>query len=272
MKKIMLILNARQFPGHVISTAILIAGKTSSFLYAVFLKDFKASQEFNYPFPNDLAFADGRAAKEVAEIEDQKLIENEVRIFKNKCEKAGVAYDVEIDQSVSIKHLLQISPFSDLILLDAILDSDDFSIKDILIEAHCPILLISSRSQVIENLILCYDGKYSSIYAIKMFSYLFSEWAHLPATILHVTPTEKEQLPHLHHFHSWLSRHYPNLEIRILHGNAEEQLTQFIAPRSENSIVVMGSFGENTLSRIFHKSLSNGVLQKTKASLFITHE
>jgi hypothetical protein len=157
-------------------------------------------------------------------------------------------------------------------MLDDRSDSDEYTIKDLLIGAHAPVLLISREWKAPESIVLCYDGKLSSTHAIKMFSYLFPEWTNLPTKLVHVTSTKNEQLPHESHFETWVRHHFPNMERNILHGNALEQIVNFVHPDSEGKIVVMGSYGENTLSRIFHTSLSNAVLSQTYASLFITHE
>jgi len=36
--------------------------------------------------------------------------------------------------------------------------------------------------------------------------------------------------------------------------------------------VVMGAFGRSAISRLFHRSLSNVILEDTKVSLFTTHK
>ncbi|MCU7551725.1 universal stress protein [Chitinophagaceae bacterium LB-8] len=272
MKKILVILNAGHFPQHVISSAIDIAKKSSSFIYAVFLNDLKTSPEFDYPFPNDLALAGTNVLTEQAKLENRKRIESELQVFKDGCDVEGIPFSFEIDEVTSVSHLLHISSFSDLIMADARSDSDEYSIKDILIGAHAPVLLVSREWKSPEKIILCYDGKLSSIYAIKIFSYVFPEWTGLPAKIIYVTSKQDEQLPHEGHFQNWINHHFSNLESEILHGNAEEQIVNYIHPDSEGKIVVMGSYGEHTLSRIFHTSLSNAVRTQTYASLFITHE
>ncbi|MBS1605494.1 MAG: universal stress protein [Bacteroidetes bacterium] len=42
--------------------------------------------------------------------------------------------------------------------------------------------------------------------------------------------------------------------------------------RQTITIVVMGAYGRTAVSRLFRQSLSNTILQKTNASLFVTHE
>jgi hypothetical protein len=272
MKKILVILNAGHMAQHVNSSAIDISRKTSSVIYAVFINDLKTSQDQDYPFPNDLSLAGTNLSTTPKKLENRKRIESELQVFKDECEGGDVSFSFEIDEVVSVRHLLHISSFSDLIIADTRTESDEFTIKDLLIGAHAPVLLVSREWKTPESVILCYDGKLSSTYAIKMFSYVFPELTNLPTKVVYVSSSRSDQLPHEIYFKDWLGQHFPNLERDILVGNAQEEIVNYIHPHSDSKIVVMGSYGENTLSRIFHTSLSNAVRTQTYGSLFITHE
>jgi nucleotide-binding universal stress UspA family protein len=273
MKKILVLLNAGYIPHHVITNAINIAGKTSSSIYAVILNDLNTDVEFDYPFPNDLTLTGTRISKAEADSENRKRIESELQIFRDECELAGIEYYFEIDQNVSLKHLIELSKYSDFILVDAKSDSDAYSLKNVLIDAHCPVLLMSREAEPVARAVLLYDGSSSSIYAIKMFSYLFPEWSNLPTTIVYVSPSEDEEnLPQQDDFQSWLSKHFTNVQIAVLHGKKPEQIFNFISTDTSHTIAVMGAYGENAIHRIFHKSLAESVLNNTHASIFIAHE
>lgn len=63
---------------------------------------------------------------------------------------------------------------------------------------------------------------------------------------------------------------YENEQV-LLHGNPENSLGEFLNKHSENSMVVMSSFGRSILSRIFKPDLANILLHQTGVSIFITH-
>lgn len=272
MKKIMVLLNASYIPNHLILNAINIARKTKSSIYAVFLNDLNNDVEFDYPFPNDLASTGTRLSKTEADMENRRRIESVLQVFRNECELAGIEHHFEIDQKVSLKHIIELSKYSDFILVDAKSNSGAYSIKNVLVDAYCPVLLLSSEAEPVEKAVLLYDGGISSIYAIKMFSYLFPEWSDLPTNIVYVSSSEEEALPKEVEFQSWLSKHFLNIQKAVLHGKSQDQLFDFISSDAVHTIVVMGSYGENALYRMFHKSLAESFLSNTHASIFIAHE
>ena len=66
--------------------------------------------------------------------------------------------------------------------------------------------------------------------------------------------------------------HFQNAEYEILHGDAEQELLKYLKTSGENAIVVMGAYGRNALSRMFHQSLSNKVIREAGIPVFITHQ
>lgn len=48
--------------------------------------------------------------------------------------------------------------------------------------------------------------------------------------------------------------------------------TKTVGAGLEPTVVVMGAYGGNAVSRLFHKSLANIVIEETNAALFIMHE
>lgn len=104
-----------------------------------------------------------------------------------------------------------------------------------------------------------------------MFSYIFPELRDLPTSLVHISSGKGDDMPNEENLRTWLTRHYSNIQNRILHGNIREELANFINS-TPNSLVVMGAYGRTAISRLFHKSLANTIIQHTKSSLFITHE
>jgi nucleotide-binding universal stress UspA family protein len=105
-----------------------------------------------------------------------------------------------------------------------------------------------------------------------MFSYLFPEWKELPTAIVSINPRGDNGSKYDDYLEAWLPGHFSNIEKVQLEGNLQKELTKYIGKQDADSIVIMGSYGGNAMSRMFHKSLSNVVLEETFASLFIVHE
>jgi len=107
--------------------------------------------------------------------------------------------------------------------------------------------------------------------ALKMFAYIFPELNDLPSFLVNVSSGKISALPHEEDLRTWLSKRYSNMQTIMLHGTEREELERFIASHPD-SIVVMGAYGRSGISRFFHKSLANTVIQHTKSHLLITHE
>ncbi len=271
MKNILLILNATLTPPHVRDAAINIAKASSALLHTFFVFYRSDLAGPHYLFPNDLSLTEnnltGRSIKE----EDEELIAAQVKVFKDECETAGVAYLIEPDTNVSNKDIIRLSAFADIVLADAHQDVHEHNVADLLSDAHCPVYLISKDAGTPENIVLAYDGSLSSIYAVKMYSYLFPGFRDLPTTLLYVHDGSHPELPQERNINMWLSQYYPRLEVEILQGKVADQLVEYTRPLPR-VLTVMGSYNRNQLSRLFHTSHAKALIEEGRSSVFISHK
>jgi hypothetical protein len=271
MKNILLILNGTITPPHVIDSALHIAKSTSSLLHTIFINYRSDLAEYNYLFPNDLSLTrNNLTGKTIAE-ENAELAASQVRLFTDECGSANVDFFIEPKTDITLGDIINYSAFSDFILTDAHENFKEHHISDLLQNVHCPIYLISKDAPGTQNVVLAYDGSVSSIYAIKMYSYLFMEFGDLPTYLVYTSSANNGDLPHEKEVKMWLSGHYRNLEIKILHGDVRNVLADFTGSLP-HSLVVMGSYGRNSLSRFFHKSAANKMIEEGKSSVFMTHQ
>lgn len=271
MKNILLILNATLAPPHVIDAAINIAKSNSSLLHTLFVHYHGDLEGYNYLFPNDLSLTQNRlTGRSVAE-EDAELIEGQVRLFKDECESAGVDFFIEPKTNISFRDIIQLSAFADFVLADADQDIHEHNIDDLLAESASPVYLISKDGGAISSVVLAYDGSVSSMYALKMYSYLFPAMRELPTTLLYVHNGKHEELPQEKNINMWLARHFTNLEIRIAEGDISGRLLHHCL-QHPNSLAVMGSYSGGPLARFFHKSHANPLIEEGRASVFIAHK
>jgi hypothetical protein len=272
MKKILLVLNGEKYNSHLASFAIRLCKQTDAALQAVFVSPF-VEQMNTYPFPGELPLvAEGIIGAREMQEEHKKLVQTNVDLFISDCKKTNVQCSITNDNDISVNELIDHSAFSDLILCDAKEQYGTYSFKDFISDTHCPVILVADNARLPQRAILCYDESFSSIYAIKMYSYLFPEWKDLPTVLVSINPKGDNGSKYDDYLDDWLPGHFSNLEKVQLEGNLQKELTGFIGKRDAHSIVVMGAFGGNAMSRMFHKSLSNVVLDETSASLFIIHE
>ena len=270
MKKILIILNESYVPQQVIKRAIHIAKESDSLLEAIFINDINGLK-FGYPFPNDLYLLSENFRAETRSTQSMNLLESLAQQFRDECNKEGIEYKVEIDKAVSIKHLLTLSSFADLIIADSKSDSDEYSLKDLLADAHCPLLLISKHAEPVEKIFVAYDGSASGMYAMKMFTYIFPEYKNLPINFFHIAAKDVEAIPHVEEIESWASKHFSNISFELIRGSVKTELVELIRPASEKNIIVMGAYSGSSITRLFLKSTAELVINETNSSLFITH-
>lgn len=272
MKKILVAFNAINYSSSLAEFALKVAKQSNSIIHTVFLTP-KLAPVVQYPFPNDLPLASsGLVSTQEMEEENKKMIDAHIEFFKDDCSREGVECKVDHSVDITLEDLIDHSAFSDLVLCDAKEELGGISTRELLVDTHCPVVLVPANMQMPVRSILCYDESFSSILAMKMYSYLFPEWKDLPATALSINPKGDNGLRFDEYLNDWLPQHFPNLEMEILQGNLQRELVSFIRKNDEPSIVVMGAYGRNAVSRLFHRSLANIVIEETNAILFIMHE
>ncbi len=271
MKKILVILNGRVIPEHVTTTAIELAKTTLSNLHAVFVNSSLDLHEYNYAFPNDLALTETSYTSETVEQEDNSILTLNKQLLKDICSRNNTTLSIENDQHITLGKLIELSAFSDLILMDATENINEYHVIDLLAKSRCPVYLVSRETVSVENIILAYDGSYSSIHAIRQFSRLFPQMRHLATTLVHIASDENEDFPREKNIKTWLPDNFNDVQFKIIRGEVKESLVNYVRSVA-NPLVVMGSFGRSSMSRLFHKSIANAVIADGRSALFITHE
>ncbi len=279
MKKILVILNSVNAPSHVISSAIEIAKPGNALLHAVFLIPPVYKPSLEYPFISDMSLTEVAVTGESIEQENQDVTNHNIQLFSDACNDADISFKVSLSRETSLEELIQHSAFADLIIADAKTDLSSslslpltVSMSDLLIDTHCPVFLLQHEIKQPQQVVLTYDGSYSSAYALKQYSYIFPEWRNLPTSLLSIFSRSNKQMEHEEDIKDWLMQHFPNAKIILQHGDIKNEMVNAIKQYEADTLVVMGAYGRTAISRLFRKSLSNTIINETKAALFITHE
>ncbi|MEP6713701.1 MAG: universal stress protein [Ferruginibacter sp.] len=270
MKKILIILNLSHTPPQLIKTAVKIAKESDSFLEAIFLND-TASPNFSYPFPNDMYLTGEHASVKKRSEESMELMLSIAAEFRDECEIEEIQFNMEIDRTVSVAHLITLSRFADLVIADSKSDSDEYNLRDLLADAHCPLMLVSKNAAPFQKIFVAYDGTASSMYALKMFSYIFPEYKNYPVHFFQIANADTGTIQHLDEIKSWASKHFSNIKFKLITGTVKNELVEYIRQNSEKIILVMGAYSGSAIARLFLKSTAELVINETSASLFITH-
>ena len=276
MKKILVVFDGLKYSDSAVEYAIDIAKDSGSLLVGVFLHDMSyLSISYNYRWGSPYTTAWDATYK--PDPADEEKIKVNTSIFADKCEHAGVRYKIHIDRGVPVEELLQESAFADLLIMDARLAfsnvaEDEMAAQfiEMLSEVQCPVLVVPSVFEKVNNAILTYDGSASSTYAIKMFSYLFPEWRNNPTRMVTVK-AEHPEIEQKHHILDLLNERFPDLQTDVLTGSTKQTLITYLKTFTNNTVVVMGAYGRPAISMLFRKSMANAVIREVMVPVFIAH-
>ena len=208
---------------------------------------------------------------------DDEMITQNISHFEDWCERHDLEYRVHRDTDLfALSELITETRFADLLIVSSELfyenidkDQPNEYLRRTLHQSECPVLLVPEDYQTTMSLVLSYDGKSSSVYAIKQFAYLFPEICDLD-TLLVTAEDENRDIPKMDYITELVSRHYPTLTIEPLVGETKHSFGNWIASRPQ-SMLITGAFGRGELSSLFRQSFVTQVIRQHRVPVFITH-
>lgn len=142
-------------------------------------------------------------------------------------------------------------------------------VRRVLMGAECPVIIASAVFSGVEDVVFCYDGSASSVFAMKQFTYLFPQYADKRVTVLQVNEEERS-VADKDDIGAWLSCYYSQIGFHVLEGGIKEELFKYFFMK-EKTFIVMGAYGRNMLSTLFRSSSADTVIKAIDLPLFIAH-
>ena len=280
MQKIIAILDGLRFSESTLHYAILIAQRQNAHLTGVFCNDFTYNSFNLYEL---LKAGTDQAVIGQLEAADEVKREVSAATFEASCQKAGIAYSVHRNTNISLQVALEESIYADLLIIDAreTFVHDKISpptryIRDLLADVQCPVLIVPGQVWVpsafnnITNIVLLYDGEPSSVYAIKMYSYLLPFLQTLPTTVLSVN-AEGNHLVNKHLVKDFIEKHFPDAVYKVMEGVPEKEILNYMIHQQKGTVAVLGAYRRSTVSRWFRESMADVLMQELSFPLFIAH-
>lgn len=279
MKKIIVAIDALKYNDSALEYAIQLANQSGGLILGVFLHD------LSYVYA-DLPGIFDLVPVEYSNIikkqnEDNEKLSLNLKLFNDRCKKENIKHKAHMHDGTNIiNFLMNESLFADILIIDEHLSFtyvgahqlSDFLI-DVLEDAKCPVLVVPDKYQPIEKVFLCYDGSPSSVYAIKMYSYLFPDWNDISTTLVSFNENSSKHLSNSENIKDLLNQHFLNLSIDVEHEKkAGDAVFSFFKLHEENGFIVLGAYGRGAFSRFLKKSMANTILKEIKVPVFITHE
>lgn len=210
---------------------------------------------------------------------DKMKRDDAVLQFQKTCEKAKLNFSIHRDRSIDLQELKLESMFADLIIIN---EHEKFTqveeklpslfMKELLADVQCPVLVVPENYKPIDKIVLLYDGEPSSVYAVKMFSYLLNQFKGVPVEVFTVNNWKTDfHLPDNKQMREFIKRHFPEATYTVTKGDAEEQILGFLNNHKENELVVLGAYRRREISRWFKTSMADILMKELDTPLFIAH-
>lgn len=277
MKKIIATFDGLKYAKSTEQAALFLARKTGAHLVGVFLDDPTYTSYNIYEAIKTDGLSDPTLKK--LEEQDQSTRARSAALFRQTMEEGGVEYTLHHDKNFASQEVKHESIYADLLLVSMKESMVHYRekppttfIRNLLADTQCPAWLVTDKFQPPEKIILLYDGEPSSVYAIKMFSYLLPQLKFLPTEVLTINPEKKSlHLPDNRLMKEFMKRHFPQAVYKVRKGFAEDEIVKFLKLQPPHTLVVMGAYRRSAVSRWFRESMADVLMKEIKLPLFIAH-
>lgn len=271
VKAILLVIHGRQPDSTSISLACELALLVNAAVTGLFIEGPEPEQLEESP---RLTVGEESAGATVVRMDTEQAM----ALFKDICERQGVIHEVRVLKERLLDSVLRESRFADLLVVPPQLSPfgeevayPSLFVKTLLRKADCPLLLAPTDFDGIEEIVFCYEGSRSAVFAIKQFTYLFPELRHKKVLLLEVSRhSHKEFNGADRRMMDWLRDYYPHVYYQSLSGDPKEELFTYFFMKQKR-MIVMGAFGRPWLSRWFKQSRAEMLIRNIDLPLFITH-
>jgi nucleotide-binding universal stress UspA family protein len=274
MCRILIAFNGTRVSSGAMAYGIELAKKMNAGLTGVFLRDMRYTGDvYNYGFGEPYIDFD---QLEKDSREEEKLRRENMELFVSTCKEEELDAKVHRDNGSAARDLVYESSFADLVVIssetsffEVYSDLPGSFLHEILVDSHCPVLIVPENHSTLQKAILTYDGSPVSLHAIKMFSYIFRDLHQMEITVL--SSYKKDDHANAHENLSEFLARFKDYTLEKIREDSIDSLSAYLEKHSANSLVVMGSYGRNAISRFIHKSTADKVITDIKMPVFISH-
>jgi nucleotide-binding universal stress UspA family protein len=278
MKKFIVAIDGLKYSSSATNYAVHLAKQANAHLVGVFLDDFTYHSYKIYELVGEEVEDIMERRIELEEHDESKRKESVV-YFEEACRKAGLEHTIHHDRSIALQELLHESIYADLLIIDrkeTLTHYDENAptrfMRDLLSNVQCPVLTVPSKYMPLGKVVMLYDGGPAAVYALRMFSYIFSSLKYLEIEILTVKRAEQSlHVPNNRLMKEFIKRHFPTATYTVVKGDPTTEIVEHLAKTQGNAIVVLGAYSRGMVSRWFNPSMADTLMKELQFPLFIAH-
>lgn len=278
MKKILIAINSRDMDEQAVNFACYLSRLTQSGLTGIFLDNLMLEEEVIVSQAEEGVVIESFTIREMPDTDEMIQLKTlNIDRFRDICWEKEVQPYVLVDNGRPVLDILAKSHFADMLVVDA---ATSFSyvqegpptrfVKDILQEAGCPVIIAPSKFHGINNIVFCYNGSKSSIFAIKQFSYLFPQLHDRKAKVIYLNGHQDFPEEEVAMLTDWLQYHYSDVEFMAVGEDSTRAFFDYLIEK-QNDMVVMGAYGRGLLDSFFRKEGHGESIRPTALPIFVAH-
>lgn len=271
MKKILIAFDGNHFSEGAFAFARRLNELQKVLLVGAFLPQSELANLWSY------ADSTGTMFVPLLETDDADLVQQNIARFEKECADNGIAYKVRKNFSdLALPSLKDMSRFCDLVIIGSQVFYEQAGaglpneyLQEALHHLRCPVLLVPEKFSFPDELILAYNGTTDSIFAIKMFAYLFPEFRHLPAKLVYAKENEFS-IPEKNEISELVDAHFTHASFLVLEASPKKEFAHW-ASGHPSAMIVCGSYGRSGISQLFRKPFIRDVIADHRLPIFIAH-
>lgn len=280
MAKILVALEEKSsFVNDIVTVANDFLPKLSEHLFVAFVVKDLAYTSTISTYIKEAAMVDNHPGDidHLSEEDSQKT--EVISTFEKGVKNAKIRYQIYNDFKITAHELIKQTTYADLLIISYEIffnhvtrKKDTSLLYQILKGSRCPVLIVPENMRSVKNIILTYDGKESSVFAIRAFSNLFDfAVKDKITTILTVSPIADEEIKNEKLLMELVKEHFRNVGLQLLNGyNTSKEILNF-ADNVEDPLVIMGAYGRSTISNLIIPSVARRIIENRRIPLLIAH-
>ncbi|WP_343692144.1 universal stress protein [Chitinophaga sp.] len=277
MKKILAVIDAVNYTAQQLDAIAAVTSLHEHTLTVLMLEDTKsANQLLSAAGMEGLAGVYYQKLRE-SEHEKKELIEDNYSAIKKDCKEKQLTCTIKNIRGIAEDEVISESRFADLLIIGKALsfpylyDTNPTGfVKNMLTHAQCPVMVLSEENHLIDGVAFCYNGTYSSMYAIKAFAALFPDLINRHCEIVYVCEKGEKTIPYKEHLQEYLKAYNAHLTYKILTGKPDSAIQAYLDTKTD-LIGTFGAYGRSRVSRFFNSSSADNIIRNLKGPVFITH-
>ncbi|HVM89618.1 MAG TPA: hypothetical protein VMT76_15625 [Puia sp.] len=211
--------------------------------------------------------------------EERALVKKSKQDFARRCESAHINYSIDDREQEWVAEVFaKETRFADIAVMSEELFCSDFStsqpnvlMQEALRMAECPVVLVPENFKLLDRILVAYDGKKESMFALKQFCYVLPQLVDKPVELVYVKKEENEEIPDIDLLKEYSRIHFGSLGITKLHFNAHKYFSSWTEDK-KNGMLVSGSYSRSTVSNFLKSSFATQVVHDHKMPVFIAHK